>query len=145
MPNCSSLCLEMGPQRFHSPELESQRFHSPNFMLFFRYPRTCNYWRDSFLLTCLEWSGNVGTCVPNILTTLPENSATSGIVSTIDLSHKSHNAAVPYPTMHHLVTEISICLMNCWIGEIYMYLSVFIFWHSIHTVVVAWLYVMFSH
>ena len=28
----------------------------------------------------------------------------------IDLLHKSHNAPVPYPTMHHFVTEICTCV-----------------------------------
>ena len=28
----------------------------------------------------------------------------------IDQSHKSHNAPVPYPTMHHFVTEMCTCL-----------------------------------
>ena len=29
---------------------------------------------------------------------------------TIDLSHKSHNAPVPYPTMHRFVTEMCKCV-----------------------------------
>ena len=49
----------------------------------------------------------------------------------IDLSHKSHNAPAPYPTMHHFETEMctcvhisvygascGICLMHCGISEI---------------------------
>ena len=28
----------------------------------------------------------------------------------IDLIHKSHNAPVPYPTMHHFVTEMCACI-----------------------------------
>ena len=35
---------------------------------------------------------------------------------TINQSHKSHNAPVPYPTMHHFVTEMCTCvhfLMHC--------------------------------
>ena len=28
----------------------------------------------------------------------------------IDLLHKSHNAAVPYPTMYHFVTEVCTCI-----------------------------------
>ena len=46
-----------------------------------------------------------------------------------DLFHKSHNAPVPYPTMHHFVTEmytfllqngalLDIFLMHCGICEI---------------------------
>ena len=45
-----------------------------------------------------------------------------------DLIHKSHNAPVPYPTVHHFVTEMctfllqngtlwDICLMHCGICE----------------------------
>ena len=32
----------------------------------------------------------------------------------IDLFHKSHNAPVPYPTMHHFVTDVHICAHFCY-------------------------------
>ena len=32
----------------------------------------------------------------------------------IDLSHKSHNAPVPYPIMHHFVTEMCMCTHFCY-------------------------------
>ena len=45
----------------------------------------------------------------------------------IDLSHKSHNAPVQYPKMHHFLTDIydikwciwGICLIHCGICEIH--------------------------
>ena len=54
-----------------------------------------------------------------------------------DPSHKSQNASVPYPTMHHFVTEMckfllqngvlwDICLMHCGIcemGSLYIYMK----------------------
>ena len=54
-----------------------------------------------------------------------------GSVTSIDPSHESHNAPLPYPTMHHVVTEMCTCvhisvtkwcivgyLMHCWICEV---------------------------
>ena len=32
---------------------------------------------------------------------------------TIDMLHKSHNAPVPYPTMHHFEPEISYKMVHC--------------------------------
>ena len=32
-----------------------------------------------------------------------------GPLHPVDLLHKSHSAPVPYPTMHHFVTEMSMC------------------------------------
>ena len=33
-----------------------------------------------------------------------------GCATWIDQNHKSHNAPVPYPTMHHFVTEMCTCV-----------------------------------
>ena len=61
---------------------------------------------------------------------LPRNWAVGSL--SIDPSHKSHNAPVPYPLMHHFVTEMctfllqngalwDICLMLCRICEMALF------------------------
>ena len=52
--------------------------------------------RPSYLVR-YAWQGKPSRCVP------------------IDLSHKSHNAPITYPTMHHFVTEMCI-LAWCIVG-----------------------------
>ena len=40
----------------------------------------------------------------------------SGMKNALELLHKSHNARVPYPTMHHFVTDIHVhvCAKFCY-------------------------------
>ena len=68
------------------------------------------------------WGAFMCTCLNTVFNT-PQ------WCKTINLSHKSHNALVLYPTMHHFVTEMctfllqngalwDICLMHCGIREI---------------------------
>ena len=42
----------------------------------------------------------------------------------IDLFHKSHNARVPYPTMHQFVKEMHFLLQNCTLWDICLILCV---------------------
>ena len=65
----------------------------------------------------------------------------------IDPSHKSQNASVPYPTMHHFVTEIctfllqngalwDICLMHCGICEMDLFSGMTLVWQRYYSMTI---------
>ena len=52
---------------------------------------------------------------------------------TIDLLHKSHNTSVPYPTMHHFVTEMCTCVhisVTKWCIVGYLYDALWDLWNG---------------
>ena len=57
-------------------------------------------WMNLSFLCRLSRSGDAGNLVI--------------IGSCIDLLHKSHNAPIPYPIMHHFVTEMCMCAHFCY-------------------------------
>ena len=110
-------CLNYDPRK-DAPYLTHPYGWAMRHLFWVLWRKVTTRYRESIVFSCIVELLSMYT-VPLMIT---------GMEILIDLLHKSHNAPVPYPTMHHFVTEMytfllqngALCdiqLMHCGICE----------------------------